>query len=153
MKRLAGNPGKRAIGATSTPQFPAAKNRAPHGLSGNARKYWHTLAHDLIEAGVLSIVDVPAFILMAEHYSLARRVMDELGELTTVDKNGAVRKSPLLQVFKDNAGAYRLFAAEFGLTPSSRSRLNIAPPDPRQMSLAEELFAMVGNMAVIDDDD
>lgn len=152
LKTLTGNPGKRAA-AMNTPQPDPAGKRSPHGLSAGGRSFWRKLAGELIELGVLTIVDVPAFILMAEHYSMARRVMEKLvdGDLTVTDKNGAERKHPLLQVFKDNAAAYRMFAAEFGMTPSSRSRLHVPAVGPEQLSLAEELFALVGEAAVIDE--
>ena len=147
IKQLSGNPGKRKSDIPETPQPAEASARAPRGLSGEARKFWHGIATELIELGVLRTVDVPAFVLMAEHYSLARKASGQLLELdtlTTVDKNEAERKHPLLQVFKDNAQAYRLFAAEFGLTPSSRSRLHIVAGTAEQLSLAEELFGIVG---------
>jgi len=64
-----------------------------------------------------------------------------------VDERGLPRKHPLLQVLRDNSTAFRMYAAEFGLTPSSRSRLQIRPV-AEQPSLAEQLF----NMAVMDDE-
>ena len=146
MKQLAGNPGKRTATGMNTPQPDAASERAPRGMSDEARRFWHGIAKELIELNVLRTVDVPAFVLMAEHYALARKASEQLldlDSLTTIDKNDAERKHPLLQVFKDNAQAYRMFAAEFGLTPSSRSRLNVPAPEGEQLSLADELFGMV----------
>jgi len=140
LKKLAGNPGKRPLNSQE-PQPEPAGTRCPHGLSDGAKKFWRKEARDLIRLGVLTSADVPAFLLMAEHYAIAREARDVIAEegLTSVDENGAARKHPLLQVWRDNATAYRMYASEFGLTPSSRSRLTVAAPD-EEPSLAELLF-------------
>lgn len=124
-------------------------------MSAEARKFWHRIAEQVIGAGVLRTVDVPAFVLMAEHYALALRAAEEIAGndyLTTEDRNGAERKIPQLQVFRDNAAAYRAFAAEFGLTPSSRTRIHVAA-EGEQLSLADELFAMIRHDVEVGDGD
>lgn len=157
VKKLEGNPGHRAL-HSNEPRYDAASDRAPTGMSEDARKLWHSIAHDVIGAGVLRSVDVPAFTLMAEHYALAIEAVREitamvdgqqdsneekhLSPLLTIDSNGNARKTPLLQVFRDNAAAYRAFATEFGLTPSSRARIHVQG-DADQPSLADELFGMI----------
>lgn len=149
VKKLEGNPGHRPLPANE-PQYEAANDRAPTGMTAEARKFWHKLAEQVIGAGVLRTVDVPAFVLMAEHYALAMRAIDEIAGyagLTTEDRNGEERKLPLLQVFRDNAAAYRTFAGEFGLTPSSRARIHVQG-DGEQMSLADELFGMIRDVEV-----
>jgi P27 family predicted phage terminase small subunit len=60
----------------------------------------------------------------------------------TKDEHGLDRKHPALQVLRDNSGAFRAYAAEFGMTPSSRSRVRADAPE-EQMSLADALFAAV----------
>jgi len=143
IKRLAGNPGKRPLNDREPrPEVPSA--RTPRGISAGAGKFWRGLARDLIEMGVLRVTDVPAFLLMAEHYSIARAAAEAIDKdgLTVVDENKCQRKHPLLQVLRDNSTAYRLYASEFGLTPSSRGRLQVAPLED-EPSLAELLFAGV----------
>jgi len=114
------------------------------------------MARDQIELGVLTMADVPAFILMAEHYGVARQAVHELVQdgklkLTVIDANGNLRKHPLLQVLRDNAAAYRMFAVEFGMTASSRGRIKVGPVE-KEKSLAEVLFESVG-LDVIEGDD
>jgi P27 family predicted phage terminase small subunit len=113
-------------------------------MSTEALRLWRRIAPAVIELGILSELDVPAFVLMAEHYSVAMQAAQAISEdgLTAVDENGAERKHPLLQVLRDNSTAYRMYAAEFGLTPGSRGRLHVAP-DAEQLSLADELFGMI----------
>lgn len=144
IKKLAGNPGHRPL-PSNEPQYDEASDRAPTGMSDEARKYWHALARQVIGSGVLRTVDVPAFVLMAEHYALAMRAAKDIEErdsLTVLDENGNERKVPHLQVFRDNAAAYRMFAAEFGMTPASRPKVH-GQADGEQLSLADELFGMV----------
>ena len=137
---------------------PVAKARRAHGATRpDERVVGGALTVDPAEglAGVLRTVDVPAFVLMAEHYALALRAIGEIADndyLTTEDRNGAERKLPQLQVFRDNAAAYRMFATEFGLTPSSRARIHVQG-DGEQLSLADELFSMIGNAVEVGNDD
>ncbi len=147
LKKLAGNPGRRPLNSKE-PKPDRASQRCPRGLSDGAKKFWRAYAPQMICLGVVTAVDVPAFLLMAEHYAIAREARDIVMESGLMDKdvNGVDRKHPLLQVWRDNATAYRMFASEFGLTPSSRSRLNIEGPE--EPSLAEQLF----NMTVSDGD-
>ena len=147
LKKLAGNPGRRPLNSQQ-PQPDLASERCPHGLSKGAKKFWRAYAPQLIRLGVLTAVDVPAFILTAEHYAIAReaRAITVTDGLCDKDANDLTRKHPLLQVWRDNATAYRMFASEFGLTPSSRSRLQVSAPE--EPSLAEQLF----NMTVGDGD-
>lgn len=143
-KELSGNPGKRPLNTREPQPGRRRVNRMPVGLSDGAQRLWRQMAGEMVELGMLTDADLPAFILMAEHYNIARRALSEIAEedLTVQDQNGLLRKHPLLQVFRDNSMAFKSYAAEFGLTPSSRSRLQL-PDDAQQMSLGEELFAIV----------
>ena len=51
---------------------------------------------------------------------------------------------------RDHSAAFRMYAVEFGMTPSSRSRLT--PEDQGQMDMVEELFGkvMLGTGSVVD---
>lgn len=156
LKKLAGNPGKRPLNE-SEPQPRPASPWLPRGLTPGAQRYWRRMAREQIELGVLTTADVPAFILMAEQYAVARQAAHDLVrdgqlELTVTDVNGNLRKHPLLQVLRDSAAAYRMFAVEFGMTASSRSRIKAAPPAEREKTLAELLFESVG-LSVVDGDD
>lgn len=146
LKRLAGNPGKRKLrrGEPRPGQAKVRKRRMPRGLSDGAKRLWRMLAGDLVELNLLTDVDVPAFMLMAEHFGIAKeaaRVVADEG-LQTIDEHKCKRKHPLLQVLRDNSTAFRMYATEFGLTPSCRARMNVQP-EPEQLSLAEELFGLI----------
>jgi P27 family predicted phage terminase small subunit len=120
-------------------------------LSQAARDFWHKYAQALVDQGLLTAVDIPAFILMAEHYALARQSVKQVlsDGLTVIDEDGMERKHPLLQVMRNNSLAFKAFAVEFGMTPSSRSRINLKPPDDDEDELEKLLF---GRRAEVKDD-
>lgn len=148
-KILQGNPGKRALNKRQPK--PATPVKKPRGMGKVQKRFWDEHATELERLQVLTGVDVPAMQLAAEHYAIAILAAKELQEtgLTVEGKDGA-KKNPVAQIFKDNALAFKSFAVEFGMTPSSRTRLKI-PEGAEQLSLAEQLFAMVGEVAIVDD--
>lgn len=143
VKILEGNPGKRPLNTAELQPSQAKTRRMPHGLSRGAKKLWRRLASDLVDLGIMTDVDIPAFMLAAEHFGIARGAATIIAEdgMVTTDENGFMRKHPLLQVLRDNSAAFRQYATEFGLTPSSRSRLHVDPPE--QLSLVDMLFGEV----------
>lgn len=147
IKQLEGNPGKRAI-SKGEPK-PKTPVKRPRDLGqGLQRKFWDEHANELERLGVLTGVDGAAFRLMAEHYAIAVQAVQGLrndaeeGGGLTIDGRDGKKKNPLAQVFKDNSMAFKSFAAEFGMTPSARARLQL-PDDAEQLSLADLLFQAV----------
>jgi|WetSurMetagenome_2_1015567.scaffolds.fasta_scaffold131137_2 P27 family predicted phage terminase small subunit len=139
-KKLQNNPGKRAINKKE----PMAKRTAviaPAHLDELSAAFLKRIQPGLDEMHVVADVDLPALELMALHYSLAWRAAEILKEqgLITVDAFGGKHKHPMLQVMKDNSSSYKAFAAEFGLTPSSRTRLQ-APDLPDEDELEKAFF-------------
>lgn len=149
VKKLRGNPGKRALNEAE-PKFGATGGGgdvgpyAPRRMPDDGKRFWRKYARALELAGVLKEPDLPAFEMMAWHFHFAVAAGAEIERdgLTQIDKNGDERKHPLLQVFKDNSGAFRIYASEFGMTPSSRTRVK-ADQEGDQLSLAEILFKEV----------
>ena len=106
----------------------------------------------LREANLLTDADLPAFEMMTIHFAIAQEAANSIRLIgPTTYKNGRGKKRAILQVFRDNSTAFRAYAAEFGMTPSSRSRLS-TPAAPDEPTLAEQLFSMVGGAAVGDGD-
>ena len=141
LKRRAGNPGKRTL--PEEPRGPqlAAMPRAPRGMGKEAQWLWRTLGPVLVEMGVLTRADLPAFRMLCLHWGLALQAWAKLQSegTTTEDERGLPRKHPLLQVWRDNSRAWREYAAHFGLTPAARARLGLAWTE-KEKSLAELLF-------------
>ncbi len=151
LKELQGNPGHRPLNKNQPkPKTPVKKHR---GMEPVQKRFWDDHAPELERLQVLTGIDTAAFRLMAEHYALAikssKRLHDE--GLTVRGKDGE-KKNPLAQIFKDNAMAFKAFAVEFGMTPSSRTRLKL-PEEAEQLSLAAQLFQAVGEVVVTGDDE
>jgi P27 family predicted phage terminase small subunit len=142
IRRIQGNPGRRPLNKREPkPETPVKR---PWGLGrGLAGKFWNEHAPELERLNVLTGVDGPAFRLMAEHYALAVEAVKELKEQgMTIEGREGLRKNPLAQLARDNSMAFKAYAVEFGMTPSSRTRLQL-PEDAEQLTLADALFAAV----------
>ncbi len=144
LKRLAGNPGKRRL--PEEPEYGAVTKlpRAPRGLGKYGRALWRSVGRVLVEAGVLTRGDLVALQLMCIHYDLAMQALDEVRAMgiTVEGDKGTVKKNPALQVWRDNARAFKEFAAHFGLTPAARAK--IATMRPPEDDLWELLFGENG---------
>ncbi len=133
LKKLAGNPGKRKLN-NNEPQPERVAPAIPRGLMALARKYWKAHGPKLEDLGLLTEVDGAAFTMLTMHYAIAweaGQILKDKG-LSAVDENGAERKHPLLQVFRENSSMFLRYAKEFGLTPSARVKLAMPSPEEEE---------------------
>lgn len=142
LKRLAGNPGKRKLNDAEM-QAPDADTSAKHAQLGrDGQAMWDILAPMLADLGVLKATDLPALEMTCLHYGLARkawRALDKAG-LTTRTAD-SIKAHPAAGIFLGNSRAFKSYLTEFGLTPSSRSRMPVsADGQQKEKSLAEMLF-------------
>lgn len=144
-KEIQGNPGKRALNKLEPK--PESEVKRPRGLKGLPDKFWREHAPELERVGILTGVDSAAFRMMAEAYAFAIEAAGELRETGFVVEgaDGTPKKHPLAQVWRDNAQLFRQYAAEFGMTPSARTRLQV-PVGAEQLSLADELMRAAAAM-------
>jgi P27 family predicted phage terminase small subunit len=139
-KKRAGNPGRRKI-AGGEPQ-PKTTKIAPTLIDKTARQFAESVLPELRSTKVLTDVDLGAFELMCTHYAIAWLAAQRVTKEGLMQQNAfGWAKHPLLQVFRDNSKAFQSYAAEFGMTPSARTRIHIE--EAEQMSLADLLFADV----------
>jgi len=145
VKKLTGNPGKRPLPKNEA-RLPAQLPAMPRGhLSKDAKFFWRKVGPLLAELGLITELDGPAFEFMSHHYGMVVQAATRLERdgLTIIGAMGGKVKHPAAQILKENSTAFRMFATEFGLTPSSRSRLEI--PGDSEQSLAELLFGSKGD--------
>ena len=141
VKRAEGNPGRRALNE-SEPVYtvPERVPYAPRFLSAEAKREWNRAATLLMRARVLTAVDLTALALYCDAYGLwieARKETAERGAVIQGDKG--LYQNPWLFVANKAHEQMLKLMAEFGMTPSSRTRIKAVESD-RQMSLAELLF-------------
>lgn len=130
LKLLRGNPGKRAINRRE-PKPPGDLREPPPDLPAPARPYWWQAVNQS-PPGLLKRIDGRVVALWATAAWLHARAAAELanGALMEPDENRAPRKSPLLAVLNHQAAIMLRAGAELGFSPSSRTRLAIAPEAP-----------------------
>lgn len=114
---------------------------APAQLDAAMRAFTDRYLPLLQEMQIFTDVDQAAFEMMSLHYATAWRAAELLQKsgLVIKDKLGQMHKHPALQLMRDNSALFRAYAAEFGMTPSARARIQV--PLPEEMSQLEmELF-------------
>lgn len=137
IKLLEGNPGRRDL--SQSPQPPGGDMRAPAGMPLVARREWRRVVPILVRLGVASQVDRNA---LADYCLCVARLADaeadiEKRGLLVEGERGQV-KNPSCQLAREYRAAVVRWAVEFGLTPSSRSRLSV-PEKPE-----DDLDALLG---------
>ncbi len=114
---------KASAAAMVAPQQPDK----PTGLPIEVSELWDEIVPVLAEAGLLSEADSMTVEMALRHFSLARRVSNELIEQGVVveDKRhgGQEAKSPKAQILKDNSSAFLEYAKQLGLSFAARSRM------------------------------
>jgi P27 family predicted phage terminase small subunit len=141
LKLIKGNPGKRPI--TPAPQPTPVAPKPPSWLPSIAKKEWKRLSPELERLGLLTAVDGLTFGLMLFHFAMAAEDVKELKQiqrelkaegkkqhpLIATDEMKMPRKHPLHQIIRDHSAAFKAYMAEFGLSPSSRTRLQVKEPE------------------------
>lgn len=107
LKEFRGNPGHRPLNADEPkPDLATHVPEPPRKLKGESRREWDRVAEHLVKTRVLALQELS---LLASYCTLHAAFVkaETRGELLTASL----------------ISQYRTFAAEFGLTPSSRSRI------------------------------
>lgn len=126
LKQLAGNPGKRPLNEHEPATIPG-RPEPPSHLLGEARDEWYRMVERLERMGILSQTDVPSLVAYCEAWANYVEVKTQLKQVGRLIKtpNGHVQSNPLVSQFNQLDNALRRWLVEFGLTPSSRSRIHV----------------------------
>lgn len=137
LKIVRGNPGKRALPENEPTPQPGAT--APSWLTPLAAQHWPTVAQQLEEAGVLTVMDAPALALYCEAFARWKQATDHVlqhGQAVT-SPTGVVKQSPYLLIANKARDQMAKMLIEFGMTPSSRSLVTKAKPDANRNPFAD----------------
>lgn len=127
LKLREGNPGKRPINARE-PVPPEGVPDAPSFLDAEARAEWDRTSEVLAAMGLLTQADRSALAAYCVAYSRwvqAEAQVAKFGTIVKSPEKGFPMKSPYLTVADQALEAMRKLMVEFGLTPSSRSRIRL----------------------------
>ena len=130
LKVVGGNPGNRPLNQDE-PKPKASNHRAPAGLSKLAAKHWRTVAKQLHEARILTDLDKPALVLYCEAWARWRDATDQVEQRGMLVKapSGYPMQNPYLAIANKAFDHLQKMLVEFGMTPSSRSRIQVQPED------------------------
>lgn len=126
LKLLEGNPGKRAINHAE-PQPEKKAPKCPDWLLAEAKKEWRRMARELELMGLLTTMDMTAFAGYCQAYARwqeAEMFIAQHGSIF-ITPSGYVQQVPQVSIAQQNLKIMQSFSAEFGLTPASRSRLQV----------------------------
>lgn len=124
MRVLRGNPGKRAL-PTDEPQAAAFLPDPPADLIGEGLAEWRRVGPHLLQLGLITALDAPAFIAYCRNwhrYVGAEQKVTEKG-LIVVAPSGFPIQNPYLAIANRALAECRAFWADFGMTPSARTRV------------------------------
>lgn len=124
IKIIEGNPGKRPLNKYE-PKPEKKAPRCPSWLENDAKKEWRRMAKQMEHLGTLTEIDMAAFAGYCQAYARWK----EAEEFVT--KHGAIVKTPSgywqqvpqVSIAQTYLKIMNKFCEQFGLTPSSRSRI------------------------------
>ncbi len=138
LKILTGNPGRRPLNK-SEPQPAGKLPKRPGWLTGYARKEWERAADELDALGLLTSLDYTLFVLFCYKYGeFVQLVKDVRKEGRTFydiksDMLGneikVMKSNPKVMQMNNLSKEIRLLCSEFGMSPSSRCRLQVGPKE------------------------
>ena len=140
IKELEGNPGKRALNKKE-PKPESAIPTCPNHLKGVASQEWRRVTRELYALGVLTRVDraaLAAYCTAYKDYVQAENKLKKEGAVIISDKGG-LYQNPWMAIKKRSMDQMVKFASEFGMTPSSRSRVQVDIPSEEE-ELEKMLF-------------
>jgi P27 family predicted phage terminase small subunit len=129
-KKLHGNPGRRPLPKNEPkPTISAGVPRPPKSLDKIARKEWIKKAKRLHPAGLLTEIDLTALEAYCVTYATWVAAREHLAEHGMVMRaaSGYPLQSPYLAIANKAMVEMRKWIVEFGMTPSSRSRVEAVP--------------------------
>ena len=140
-KKRTGNPGKRPLNDRE-PQYESGVPACPKWLSKDAKAIWNTHGPELAKQGLLTVADEAVFATYCETYARYKKAAKGM------EKEGLLRdgrKSPYVLIVETAAKQLVSIAAEFGLSPSSRSRVK-ASGGPETVDPLTEILNRRGSL-------
>ncbi len=126
LKLIEGNPGKRPLN-DKEPKPKACIPECPEWVSPEGKKEWKKITPRLLRLGLLSEIDYAALGGYCDCYGELKPLREEIklyGYTTTTDKGNVVQR-PEVGIYNQKLEKMLKFLSEFGMSPSSRTRLRV----------------------------
>lgn len=131
LKQLQGNPGKRAL-SQAEPRPAVKRPPCPRHIQGEARKEWNRITRQLLEINVLTPIDRAALAAYCQNWARWVEAEDAMRaadfRMVSLTASGYPVASPWLAIANNAMKNMLRFLVEFGMTPSSRSRVAASEP-------------------------
>lgn len=116
------------------PEYPRGLLEAPSHLAGLALDHWHEIYPKLEKAGVMSSIDAVALAAYCVAYQRWRVATDEVDKFGPVieSPSGYPIQSPYLAIANKAFEQMLKLMSEFGMTPSSRTRVSANKREPEK---------------------
>ena len=130
LKVVRGNPGKRPLNENE-PMPDVIIPDAPDFLSDTAKEHWADIVVHLHDARIMTALDTDAMALYCEAYSRWVESNDNIKKFGMVVKSpsGYPMQTPYLSVSNKAFDQMKAIMIEFGMTPSSRSKVQVSKPE------------------------
>lgn len=127
LKKLANNPGGRPLNENEPqPEQPTSVPKPPAHLDGEAKKEWLRRAKQLFDLGLLYDMDTSAFEAYCSAYGRFVEAQRQLKQgMIVAGRNKFPMLNPYLRVLREATADMAKYLVEFGMTPSSRSRIQV----------------------------
>lgn len=141
LKLLHGNPGKRPLNALEPipdPEIP----ECPDHIRGEARNEWDRISVVLYAQGVLTSIDRAAlagYCLAYGRWYDAEQVLAKTNVVLVSKDTGNMYPNPYLHIANKAMEQMHKFLIEFGMTPSSRSRITVTRASDKKDKWSELL--------------
>lgn len=133
LRLVKGNPSKRAINKNE-PKPPSGVPPIPKHFDKRGKYWFKRMGEELDAVGVMSTLDAKALELLVEAYTEYRHHCEVLDEEGYIYQTGSatgekiVKAHPAAAMKADAWKRIRAMLSEFGMTPASRSKVEIKAP-------------------------
>lgn len=124
IKIIEGNPGKRPLNKYE-PKPEKKAPRCPSWLENDAKKEWRRMAKQMEHLGTLTEIDMAAFAGYCQAYARWKEAEEFITKHGAIVKtpSGYWQQVPQVSIAQTYLKIMNKFCEQFGLTPSSRSRI------------------------------
>ncbi|NFE94353.1 phage terminase small subunit P27 family [Clostridium botulinum] len=124
IKIIEGNPGKRPLNKYE-PKPEKKAPRCPSWLENDAKKEWRRMAKQMEQLGTLTEIDMAAFAGYCQAYARWKEAEEFITKHGAIVKtpSGYWQQVPQVSIAQTYLKIMNKFCEQFGLTPSSRSRI------------------------------
>ena len=130
IKIYEGNPGNRPLNKNE-PKPKSTPPKCPKHLDRRAKREWKRMASVLERLGLLTEIDGTAFAIYCQAFGTWVEAVEKIKKTGMIVKapSGYPIQNPYLAIANKAVGQMKSLLTEFGMTPSSRSRISVAVTD------------------------